>query len=79
MPRVYLTRTVLARRIRERRLTFDEFIERLEVFARDNRLLTSCWLHRMFRRTRSPCSGWQVSCPCQSVIFWPVPIGRVTC
>jgi hypothetical protein len=33
MPRVYPTRTVLARRIRERRFTFEEFVERLEVFG----------------------------------------------
>lgn len=36
MPRVYPARTVLAQRIRERRLTFEEFIEQLEVFAREN-------------------------------------------
>jgi len=36
MPRVYPARTVLAQRIRERRLTLEEFCERLEVFAREN-------------------------------------------
>jgi hypothetical protein len=36
MPRVYPARTVLAQRIRERRLTFEEFSERLEVFACEN-------------------------------------------
>ena len=36
MPRVYPARTVLAQRIRERRLTLEEFSERLEVFAREN-------------------------------------------
>jgi hypothetical protein len=36
MPRVYPARTVLAQRIRERRLTFEELSEQLEVFAREN-------------------------------------------
>jgi uncharacterized membrane protein len=36
MPRVYPTRTVLAQRIRERRITLEEFCEQLEVFAREN-------------------------------------------
>lgn len=36
MPKVYPARTVLAQRIRERRLTFEEFSEQLEVFAREN-------------------------------------------
>jgi formylglycine-generating enzyme required for sulfatase activity len=36
MSRVYPARTVLAQRIRERRLTLEEFSERLEVFAREN-------------------------------------------
>lgn len=36
MPRVYPIRTLLAQRVRERRLTFEEFSERLEVFAREN-------------------------------------------
>ncbi|MCA1607638.1 MAG: hypothetical protein LC775_19715 [Acidobacteria bacterium] len=36
MPRAYPARTVLAQRIRERRLTLEEFSERLEVFAREN-------------------------------------------
>jgi len=36
MPRVYPARTVLAQRIRERRLTLEEFSEQLEVFAREN-------------------------------------------
>lgn len=36
MPRAYPARTVLAQRIRERRLTLEEFSEKLEVFAREN-------------------------------------------
>jgi hypothetical protein len=36
MPRVYPIRTVLAQRVREHRLTCEEFSERLEVFAREN-------------------------------------------
>ena len=36
MPRAYPARTVMAQRIRERRLTLEEFSERLEVFAREN-------------------------------------------
>ena len=36
MPRVYPVRTVLVQRIRERRLSFEEFCEQLEVFAREN-------------------------------------------
>jgi tetratricopeptide (TPR) repeat protein len=36
MPKVYPNRTVLAQRIRDRRLTFEEFTEQLEVFAREN-------------------------------------------
>lgn len=36
MSRVYPARTVLAQRIRERRLTLEEFSEQLEVFAREN-------------------------------------------
>jgi tetratricopeptide (TPR) repeat protein len=36
MPRAYPARTVLAQRIRERRLTLEEFSEQLEVFAREN-------------------------------------------
>jgi len=35
MPRVYPARTVLAQRIRERRLSLEEFCEQLEVFARE--------------------------------------------
>jgi formylglycine-generating enzyme required for sulfatase activity len=36
MSRVYSARTVLAQRIRERRLTLEEFSEQLELFAREN-------------------------------------------
>lgn len=36
MPRVYPIRTVLAQRVREHRLTCEEFSERLEMFAREN-------------------------------------------
>jgi hypothetical protein len=36
MARVHPARTVLAQLIRERRLTFEEFSEQLEVFAREN-------------------------------------------
>jgi hypothetical protein len=36
MPKVYPARTVLAQRIRERRLTLKEFSEQLELFAREN-------------------------------------------
>lgn len=36
MPRVYPVRTVLVQRIRERRLSFEEFCEQLEMFAREN-------------------------------------------
>jgi hypothetical protein len=36
MPKVYPARTVLAQRIRERRLTFEEFSEQLGLFAREN-------------------------------------------
>jgi tetratricopeptide (TPR) repeat protein len=36
MSRVYPARTVLAQRIRERRLTLEEFSEQLEIFAREN-------------------------------------------
>lgn len=37
MPRIYPIRTVLGLHIRQRRLSFDEFAEQLEVFARENK------------------------------------------
>jgi hypothetical protein len=36
MPKIYPVRTVLAQRIREHRLTLEEFSEQLEVFTREN-------------------------------------------
>jgi uncharacterized protein YqeY len=36
MPRIAEIRTVLAQIVRQRRLTFEEFTERLEMFAREN-------------------------------------------
>lgn len=36
MPRAHQSRTVLAQCIRDRRLTFEEFAEQLEIFAREN-------------------------------------------
>jgi hypothetical protein len=63
MPRVYPIRTLLAQRVRERRLTFEELSERLGV-SRDatgpaqsdqqNRLSRSCWPRRKADHTERP-------------------------
>lgn len=60
MPRVYPTRTVLARRIRERRLTFEEFVKRLEVFARDNHEVGTVSLRHVQRLTAGLCTAAQL-------------------
>lgn len=60
MPRVYPARTVLAWRIRERRLTLEEFSEQLEVFARENNEVGTVSVRHVQRLAAGQCTSDQL-------------------
>ena len=60
MPRVYPTRTVLAQRIRERRITLEEFSEQLEVFARENNEVGTVSIRHVQRLAAGQCTSDQL-------------------
>lgn len=60
MPRVYPARTVLAQRIRERRLTLEEFSEQLEVFARENNEVGTVSIRHVQRLAAGQCTSDQL-------------------
>jgi hypothetical protein len=60
MPRVYPVRTVLAQRIRERRLTLEEFSEQLEVFARENNEVGTVSIRHVQRLAAGQCTSDQL-------------------
>jgi hypothetical protein len=60
MPRVYPARTVLAQRIRERRLTLEEFSEQLEVFARQNNEVGTVSIRHVQRLAAGQCTSNQL-------------------
>ena len=60
MPRVYPARTVLAQRIRDRRLTLEEFCEQLEVFARENNKVGTVSIRHVQRLAAGQCTSDQL-------------------
>jgi hypothetical protein len=60
MPRVYSARTVLAQRIRERRLTLEEFCEQLELFARENNEVGTVSIRHVQRLAAEQCTSDQL-------------------
>jgi hypothetical protein len=60
MPRVYPARTVLAQRIRERRLTLEEFSEQLELFARENNEVGTVSIRHAQRLAAGQCTSDQL-------------------
>ncbi len=60
MPRTYPARTVLAQRIRERRLTLEEFSEQLAVFARQNNEVGTVSIRHVQRLAAGQCTSDQL-------------------
>ena len=60
MPRVYPARAVLAQRIRERRLTLEEFSEQLELFARENNEVGTVSIRHVQRLAAGQCTSDQL-------------------